>query len=453
MDTNSLTRFKKGSILELFSVALPIIVSAASGYLMVAIDRIILSRYSQEAFNACFCSAQWYYVAYITLVELVMMVEVFVGQYNGSREYQKAGECVWQMIWFCLFTFIFFIPFAHWGSSWLVQEEMAKIGVPYLKILLAFIPLDVLGFGVLTGFFVGIGQTSLIPLCSIFSNLLNLVLDVVLVFGCGPIPEMGALGAATATVVSQVVFALTLFCIFLKKSNRKRYGTLRFKPNPTMLWRCIVLGVPNSLNRFINSLFWTLAIGLIARKVSADEFSGFSISHSIYFVFYFIIEGVTSGTRTVCANAIGSNEYGVIYKNLRSWLILSGIFVFIIAFGMVIYPDALIQMFLKDAGSGDVYFIAKHMMIWAWLMFVIDSISSNFMSMLLASGDTRFTMVVNTTCFIGISVLPMIICICFYGASSLVSWQFMILDSVVRSLIYCYRLKSGRWLKRAKLNL
>lgn len=40
-------------------------------------------------------------------VTLAAMAEVFVAQYNGSKQYGKLGEPVWQMIWLSGFSLIF----------------------------------------------------------------------------------------------------------------------------------------------------------------------------------------------------------------------------------------------------------------------------------------------------------------------------------------------------------
>lgn len=451
MRNNSLTQHKSGSIAELLAVSWPIVLSGASSYLMIVIDRVILSRYSQDAFNACFCAAQWYMVVYVVLMGLVSISEVFVGQYNGAQEFKRAGPCIWQMLWFCILSCIIIIPFAIFCPQWLLPDNMQQLGVPYLTIIIAFIPFDVIGYAALTGFFVGLGRTKLVPLCALISNLINLILDIILVFGYGPIPEMGIIGAAIATVISQIVFTVILLYIFLQKEYREHYGTNDWKIDFPSMKRCLLIGIPDALNRFLSYLFWTLLVSLIAVHASKDEFSAFSISNSIFLLFVFVPEGIACGTKTVCSNAIGADERYIIFKNARSWMIVTLVSSLIIGIAMVIYPDSLICMFLDHTGAGDVYFLAKHMMLFAWLAFVFDSVFYNFLSMLLAAGDTKFTMLVNVSCFILIAIIPTIVCILVFNTSCIVAWFFMIIDYITRSIIYILRIKSGILLQKSRL--
>lgn len=447
-----LTRYPAGSIRELCAISWPIVLSSAAGYLMAVIDRLFLSHYSEAAFNACFAATQWYWNFFCTTAEIVLIAEVFVGQLNGAKRFREIGPAVWQMIWFCLLLYSIFIPISIWGAPLLVADNVAELGVPYLRILTLFIPIDCIGYCALGAFFVGRGETKIIPRVTIVANLLNVILDIPFIFGLQwgdtvLIPAGGVVGAAIATVVSQSLSALLLFGLFIRKSYRDRYGTNRIALKPQFLGHCLKIGMPASLARFINSLGWAILTQVIAANVSTDDFQAYGISHSIYILFMFFNEGFSVGTRTICSNAMGAHQYHVVRRNCHAWVSLILIVMGITAIGMIFFPEPLIRSFLTQSDTALEITHTSAMLRWAWIAFALEFTFMNMMSMLIASGDTRFTMFVNTASFLCLSVVPTYIGIVYFGMTSILFWYSTLLDGSVRSLLFFRRYRSGRWMR------
>jgi MATE family multidrug resistance protein len=220
MSETKLTKYKPGSVKELFAISWPIMLSSAAGCLMVVVDRCILSQYSSEAFSACFGVNQWYWAFLCTALEFILIAEVLVGQYNGAQRYKEIGPVIWQIIWFCLMLLFIYIPLACFVTPYLIADNIAKLGVPYLRIIVTFIPIYCIGSGALTAFFRK-NRDKIIPIIAIVSNILNAVLDYFFIFGLKIgavqiIPEGGDIGAAIATVTAQIIPIFLLFALFLK---------------------------------------------------------------------------------------------------------------------------------------------------------------------------------------------------------------------------------------------
>jgi putative MATE family efflux protein len=356
------------------------------------------------------------------------------------------------MIWFCLGLLVIYIPFAQFLVPHLVADNIAALGVPYLQIIVLFIPIHCIGCGALTAFFVGRGQTKIISIVAVISNVLNGVLDYLFIFGLNVkgvqiIPEGGIIGAAIATVISQVFPIFLLFAPFLGKKNQERYGTLKMAFKFDLLKNCFKVGSPMTFNRFINSIFWAGMTQVVVKHVAPEDFQGYGIVHSIYMVFFFVIEGMGAGTRTICSNAIGAKEFSVVGKNIRSWSKLGSIFMGLAAIGMLMFPDLLIGMFLKGGKSDEAYWVADRMLIWAGGAFIFDYFVYNLMSVLMASGDTKYVMLVNMACFVLLAVLPVYIGIVYYDSESILFWKFTLLDVIARLLLFIHRYRSGRWMR------
>lgn len=117
---------------------------------------------------------------------------------------------------------------------------------------------------VLTGIFNGSGNSKVPFKINTVGLIFNMVFDPLLIFGFGPIPEMGVLGAAIATVLAQFVVTM-LFLREMKKENLELFKINIFKKfDKKYLSKIVKLGLPVALQ---NGLFSSFAM-IIGRIIA-----------------------------------------------------------------------------------------------------------------------------------------------------------------------------------------
>ena len=209
------------SFSSIFRIILPLILSSLSTNLMFLIDRFVLAYYSIDSMNAAMMGGNLAGIFTLLLMSIAGTTEIFVGQYNGGNHDDKIASPIWQMIYFSILSLIIFIPIGYFSDIInLIPPYYESDGVPYQRLLTYFcwLPCLVAAF---TGFFVGRGKTGFITHVVIIGNVLNVFLDILLVFGYkNIIPMMGCRGAAIATVISESVQAIILAIAFWSRYNR-----------------------------------------------------------------------------------------------------------------------------------------------------------------------------------------------------------------------------------------
>ena len=130
---SSLTKHPDGSFRELWAISYPLMLVGLSAHLMIFIDRLILAHYSTEAMNGVVSAWMVCGVFTISVVSVAAIAEVFVGRFNGEKNYQRIGEPVWQMIWFSLMSFAFFIPLSMYGAQFFIPDNYVWHHVPEEK--------------------------------------------------------------------------------------------------------------------------------------------------------------------------------------------------------------------------------------------------------------------------------------------------------------------------------
>jgi putative MATE family efflux protein len=93
----------------------------------------------------------------------------------------------------------------------------------------------------------GVGETRTPLMIVLGTVILNFLLDSLFIFGWGPLPPLGVMGAALATLVTQALAALLGLAIFLRGRHGIRLSLSDFRPDPAYIKRAFFLGLPGSI--------------------------------------------------------------------------------------------------------------------------------------------------------------------------------------------------------------
>jgi putative MATE family efflux protein len=158
------------------------------------------------------------------------------------------------------------------------QGALGFLRVSFVGIIFVFV------YAMFQALMRGVGQTRIPLLIVLGTVVLNFLLDPFFIFGWGPVPELGVMGAALATLVTQALAAVLGIAIFL----RGRHGiALRWKalaPDLPYIKRAFFLGLPGSVE------LSTRGFGLIVMSFLVASF----------------------GTLTIASYGVGSNVLQVV---------------------------------------------------------------------------------------------------------------------------------------------
>ncbi|OGN61652.1 MAG: hypothetical protein A3F40_00485 [Chlamydiae bacterium RIFCSPHIGHO2_12_FULL_27_8] len=376
---SKLTKHPSGSLKELIAISIPLMLSFFSNYLMLFVDRLILAYYSLDAMNAATTASLFCAIFQFGLIGIVSIAEVFIGQFNGSKKYEKVSSPVWQMIFFSLFCLPFFILLGKFsGPYFLPKYHYSDYALPYFQWLFYFL----FTFGIqtaLTSFFVGIGKTKIIIFITIIANLANILFDILLIFGIKHfIPSMGTKGAAIATGLAQIVQIVILFIFFFKKRYRVKYYTNHVSFDFKLIKKCLRIGAPTSFGHMIEITAWALIYYMMA-SLGEKYITTMAIGQNIYGLIAFGVTGLQKGVSTISANMIGAKDFLKIKKVWTSAVKLLLLIAVVVSAFLLIYPDFIINAFLKKGEYGaaynELFFLLKVTCVFLWLYLIFDGIT------------------------------------------------------------------------------
>jgi MATE family multidrug resistance protein len=450
---STLTRHPEGSLRELWTLSLPLMISSFASLFMIFTDRIFLARYSLSALNACVNSGNLAWAIMVVIGMSTAMSEVFVAQYNGAKKYDQLGVPVWQMIWFASVSLLFFIPLGIWGGALIFGAgEETQQEVVYFRWLMYFAPSYAL-LTALAGFFIGQGKTALMIWLAIFGTLINIFADWLFIFGVpGWIPEMGIKGAAIATCMGYFFESAVLGLVFLRRSNREKFGTGNWHFNWPEMKKCFRVGIPQGIFCGLEVLGWFFFYWMMT-SLSDTHITVSSICQSFTVLLSFFCDGVSRGAAAVAGNLIGARKHELISRVLKSGTLLLLLFSLVTSVFLVIDPqDTVRLLFFESFDTAaasqldpSLSSALKTCMICAFVYMFFEGFRWVVSGILVAAGDTIFLLIAGSLSVWVCLLLPIYLIVVRNHLSVEIAWIVTVIYSALLLLVYWFRFKQGAW--------
>ena len=200
---------------------------------------------------------------------MVSYVNVFVAQYVGAGASERVGASLWQGIYFSLIAGLFL------ASLCLIAEPLFRFAGHHpavMRLEVVYFRILTLGAGAvvlattLSCFFSGRGLTRPVMLINLVGAGLNIPLDYLLINGVGFFPELGIVGAALATVASQVLVMILFALAVFTRRNDRRFAVLRsWAWDGDLMRRMLRYGLPGGVQFFLDILVFTFFVFMIGR--------------------------------------------------------------------------------------------------------------------------------------------------------------------------------------------
>lgn len=166
---------------------------------------------------------------------------------------------------------------------------------------------------------VGRMKTCMFSLCA--GCIANIVLDPVLIFGFGPIPAMGIMGAALATGIAQTLILALYILVYVRSTINVKVGKEFLKYERGMLKQLYLIGIPAALNLALPSLLVSALNGILA-AYSQVYVVVLGIYYKLQTFVYLTANGIIQGIRPLAGYNYGAGEYERLRRIYRVSLLM-----------------------------------------------------------------------------------------------------------------------------------
>ena len=319
-----------GNIVEkLVKLSLPIMGTAFIQIAYSLIDMIWVGKIGSKSVAAVGTAGfyPWLAMAFIMISKVGGEIKVAqsVGEKNekDTRYYIKSAIEINMLLSFLYSLVLILFKSPLIGFFKLGDMEVINMSEQYLVIV---------GLGmmfyfinpVFTSIFVGLGNSKLPFKINTIGLITNIILDPVLIFGIGPLPEMGVAGAAIATITSHIVVSLC-FIYLVRKDKADHFKIKLFREIDFSYYKTLfVLGTPVALQNGLFTIF-SMIMGVIVASFGPVAIAVQKVGSQIESISWNSCEGFASALSSFVGQNYGAKKIDRINKSTKYALI--GVFI------------------------------------------------------------------------------------------------------------------------------
>ena len=295
----------------------------------------------------------------LTLVFPVQMLMVAVGigtgvgtnallaRTLGQGNSKKAAKVAGNSLLFGIFGAKAYI------SSQTTDAEVLEMGVSYLRIC-CVISFGIIFFSLFEKLLQATGRSLYSTIGQVVGAVVNIILDSIMIYGIGPVPEMGVKGAAYATVIGQIASAVLLLVFQIKLNKEFEHDVKYMKPDAGIIKEIYAIGLPAIIAQALMSIM-VYVMNLIL-KFNPSAQTAYGLFYKVQQFVLFLAFGLRDAITPIIAFAYGMRSKKRIQDGIKYGLIYT---VALMILGIAIteiFPGAFATLF--NAGQSRAYFIS-----------------------------------------------------------------------------------------------
>jgi putative MATE family efflux protein len=422
------------------------------GGLQGIIDHVMVGNFVGYNANAAIgVSWQIFLVVIVFISSLYTGMGVMVARFAGAGDADKVNRTVYQaFLTSIILSLGILAPIGYLVSPALLDIVHATQGVkaealPYLRIMFLF------SFGMLIFFMLGGALRSAgdarTPLrFGIVVTVLNIVLNVILIRGLGPIPAFGTAGAAMGTVLA--TGGVSIVALFLLRRGRLVVAFPRgmsLRPDWSIIRSLFRFGLPTGFQGVAMNVAGVLLLRFIGSlERSAEAQAAYAVGYTeLFSLITWTSVGIMGAAAAVAGQNLGAGhpERSIRAVHSAARIGLGGATVVGLLFLAV--PRTLLALFgMTDPAVAD---IGVQLLRFLSVSGLFITVALTYTGGLQGTGDTRSPLYISIIAQI---VVPLGLCLLFQQTRGLQPadiWLAILLGHFTRCTLSVLRFRQGKW--------
>ncbi|WP_408888757.1 MATE family efflux transporter [Myxococcus faecalis] len=383
----------------IFLLAVPMVLEMVMESIFAVVDVFFVGRLGADAVATVGLTESLLTIIYAAAAGLSIGATALVSRRIGEKNPEQAARTAVQAIGLGVFLAI---PLAvggvvfsrsllelMGGEPWVLEH-----GVRYTQVMLGGMGTVLLLF-LINAIFRGAGDAAIAMRVLWLANAINIVLAPMLIFGVGPFPELGVMGAAVATTFGRGCGVVYQIYRLARGSGRLRVRWEHVRLEVGTMLSMLRLSGAGTAQSLVNTTSWVV-LARIVSTFGSQAVAGYTIAMRIVLFALLPSWGLANAAATMVGQSLGARqpergEQAVWTAGRINAVFLGSLGVLFVAFAQPLVGAFSPDPVVVDHGSHALRIISGGFLFYAFGMVLTQSFNG--------AGDTTTPTLINVFCF------------------------------------------------------
>ncbi|REJ79392.1 MAG: MATE family efflux transporter [Acidobacteria bacterium] len=393
----------------------------------------------------------------IFLVVVVFVSSIFTGmsilvaRFAGAGEEEKVDRTVYQAFLTAIFIALGVIaPVGYFASPYLLDLVNAAPGVqqealPYLRIMFLF-STGMMIFFMLSGALRSAGDAKTPMILGIAMTVMNLLFNIVLIGGLGPIPSFGTMGAAMGTcLASGIIGIYALYSLWSGNwvVSIKQKGS--YAPDWRVIRKLFKFGLPAGIQGIamnIGGVLLLAFVGSLAQSAAAQ--AAFAVSYTqLFSLITWTSVGLMGAAAAVAGQNLGAQNPDRASAAVRTASKFGLLVAAFVGLFFMFIPEQMLAIF--GMTEPVVVGIGVQLLRVLSISGLLVTVALTYTGGLQGTGDTKSPLYIS---IISQVIIPLGICLVLQqtiGLEPIHIWIAILAGHAARAGLSVYKFNQGKW--------
>lgn len=387
-----------GHMRAILTLGLPLVGGHLAQFAIGLTDTVMLGWYGVESLAAVTLAATYFFIFFLMGAGFAWAVMPMVAAFHAEEDEVGLRRATRMGLWLSLLYAIAAMPVMWWSGPVLrmlgQSEELSGAAQAYLRVA---------GWGlfpallvmVLKSYLAALERTQIVLWITLLAALANGLANYALIFGNWGAPELGVVGAAWASVLTQVISIIGVVIYAVRALPEHQLFVRLWRADWEMFARVFRLGVPIGLTS-LSEVTLFAASAMMMGWLGTVPLAAHGIAVQLASATFMVHLGISNAATVRAGNAYGRRDRAHLGRGVLTATGLSLLMSLTTILVFVAWPEPLISLFLDadDAARPEILAIGVGLLAVAALFQLVDGAQVIALGALRGVQDTTAPMLI-----------------------------------------------------------